>query len=89
AWTQEQWLGRIEESFADEASQAEAYGRRELKRIRETSSYHQLDVTAAGQLAGLLARLEGPVAIYFALPPRVSQLACEALAPGQVPPGTR
>ncbi|HSN35872.1 MAG TPA: glucose-6-phosphate dehydrogenase [Arthrobacter sp.] len=88
-WTQEQWLERVEESFADANSQAEAYGRRELKRIRATTSYHQLDVTADGQLAGLLARLEGPVAIYFALPPRVSQLACEALTPGQVPAGTR
>jgi len=89
AWTPAQWLERIEESFADATSQAEAYGRRELKRIRDTTAYHQLDVTADGQLAGLLARLEGPVAIYFALPPRVSQLACEALAPGQVPAGTR
>ncbi|MCB5293232.1 Glucose-6-phosphate 1-dehydrogenase [Arthrobacter sp. SO3] len=88
-WTPDQWLERIEESFADANSQADAYGRRELKRIRETTSYHQLDVTAEGQLAGLLAELEGPVAVYFALPPRVSQLACEALAPGQVPAGTR
>ena len=89
AWTPDQWMGRLEESFADARSQAEAHGRRELKRIRETTSYHQLDVTADGQLAELLAQLEGPVAIYFALPPRVSQLACEALAPGQVPAGTR
>lgn len=89
AWTPDQWLERLEESFADAHSQAGAPGRRELKRIRETTSYHQLDVTADGQLAGLLAQLEGPVAIYFALPPRVSQLACEALAPGQVPAGTR
>ncbi|MGO4192893.1 glucose-6-phosphate dehydrogenase [Arthrobacter sp. YAF17] len=89
AWTPDQWLERLEESFADAHSQAGAPGRRELKRIRETTSYHQLDVTADGQLAGLLAQLEGPVAIYFALPPRVSQLACEALVPGQVPAGTR
>lgn len=88
-WTPEQWLERLDESFADAASQAGAAGRRELKRIRETTRYHQLDVTADGQLAGLLAQREGPVAIYFALPPRVSQLACEALAPGQVPAGTR
>lgn len=88
-WTPEQWLGRIGESFADENSQADAYGKRELKRIRATTSYHQLDVTAAGQLAGLLAQLEGPVAVYFALPPRISQLACEALAPDEVPAGTR
>ncbi|WP_426978385.1 glucose-6-phosphate dehydrogenase [Pseudarthrobacter sp. O4] len=88
-WTPEQWLDRVEESFADANSQAEAHGRRELKRIRETTSYHQLDVTAEGQLAGLLAQLKGPVAVYFALPPRISQLACEALTPEQVPPGTR
>ncbi|QCB97236.1 glucose-6-phosphate dehydrogenase [Arthrobacter sp. PAMC25564] len=88
-WTPEQWLERIEESFADENSQAEAYGRRELKRIRESTSYHQLDVTGEGQLAGLLAQLEGPVAVYFALPPRISQLACEALASDRVPAGTR
>ena len=89
AWTPEQWLERVDGSFADADSQAGPDGRRELKRIRETTGYHQLDVTADGQLDGLLARLEGPVAIYFALPPRVSQLACEALAPGGVPAGTR
>ncbi|MGP4033763.1 glucose-6-phosphate dehydrogenase [Pseudarthrobacter sp. 1C304] len=89
AWTPDQWRERVDTSFADANSQADASGRRELKRIRETTSYHQLDVTADGQLAGLLAQLPGPVAIYFALPPRVSQLACEALEPGQVPAGTR
>jgi len=88
-WTSGQWLDRIEESFADENSQADAYGKRELKRIREESTYHQLDVTAEGQLAGLLAQLEGPVAVYFALPPHISQLACEALAPKDLPAGTR
>lgn len=88
-WTPEQWLDRIEESFADENSQADAYGKRELKRIRQDSTYHQLDVTAEGQLAGLLATLEGPVAVYFALPPHISQLACEALAPKDLPAGTR
>ncbi|KUM41162.1 glucose-6-phosphate dehydrogenase [Arthrobacter sp. EPSL27] len=89
AWTPEQWRERVDTSFADANSQADAAGQRELKRIRETTSYHQLDVTADGQLAGLLAQLPGPVAIYFALPPRVSQLACEALEPAQVPAGTR
>jgi glucose-6-phosphate 1-dehydrogenase len=88
-WTDEQWLERVEASFDAADSEAEADGRGELKRIRETTSYHQLDVTAEGQLAGLLAELAGPVAVYFALPPRISQLACEALAPEQVPQGTR
>ncbi len=88
-WTPEQWLERLEASFADANSQANSAGKRELKRIRENTSYHRLDVTAEGQLAGLLATLAGPVAVYFALPPRISQLACEALTPEQVPAGTR
>ncbi|MET4096713.1 glucose-6-phosphate dehydrogenase [Arthrobacter sp. UYCu712] len=88
-WTQEQWLERVDASFADAGSQADANGKRELKRIRGTTSYIQLDVTADGELAGQLAQLEGPVAVYFALPPQISQKACEALTPEQVPPGTR
>ena len=88
-WTADRWLERLEESFADANSQADSIGKRELKRIRNTTSYHQVDVTADGQLAGLLATLEGPVAVYCALPPRISQLACEALRPEEVPAGTR
>ena len=88
-WTPEQWLERVESSFADSNSQSDAAGKRELKRIAGTTAYHQLDVTAGGELAGLLSGLEAPVAVYFALPPHVSQKACEVLAPGDVPAGTR
>jgi glucose-6-phosphate 1-dehydrogenase len=88
-WTQEQWLERVESSFADANSQADPAGRRELKRITGTTAYHQLNVTAGGELATLLSGLEAPVAVYFALPPHVSQKACEVLAPEDVPAGTR
>ena len=88
-WTPEQWLERVESSFADSNSQADAAGKRELKRIAGTTAYHQLDVTAGGELAALLSGLEAPVAVYFALPPHVSQKACEVLAPEDVPAGTR
>ncbi|MEV7132953.1 glucose-6-phosphate dehydrogenase [Arthrobacter sp. NPDC093128] len=88
-WTPEQWLERVESSFADSNSQADAAGKRELKRIAGTTAYHQLDVTAGGELAALMSGLEAPVAVYFALPPHVSQKACEVLAPGDVPAGTR
>jgi glucose-6-phosphate 1-dehydrogenase len=88
-WTQDQWLERVESSFADANSQADADGKRELKRITGTTAYHQLDVTAGGELATLLSGLEAPVAVYFALPPHVSQKACEVLAPEDVPAGTR
>lgn len=88
-WAREQWLERVETAFADSNSLADTDGKRELKRIAETTVYHQLDVTAGGELASLLSGLEAPVAVYFALPPHVSQKACEVLAPGEVPAGTR
>lgn len=88
-WTQDEWVERVETSFADSNSQADAAGKRELKRIVETTAYHQLDVTADGELASLLSGLEAPVAVYFALPPHVSQKACGVLAPEEVPAGTR
>ena len=89
AWTPGQWLDRVDTAFADAEAHADAAGKTELKRVLESTSYHQVDVTAPGLLAALLARLEAPVAVYFALPPQISQKACEVLHPHDVPPGTR
>jgi glucose-6-phosphate 1-dehydrogenase len=89
AWTPGQWLDRVNTAFADAEAHADAAGKLELKRVLESTSYHQVDVTAPGLLAALLARLEAPVAVYFALPPQISQKACEVLHPHDVPPGTR
>jgi glucose-6-phosphate 1-dehydrogenase len=88
-WTPEQWLERVRTSFQDSLNGADPAGERELERIIHSTSYHQVDVTAGGQLAALLKHLEGPVAVYFALPPQVSQKACEVLTPDGVPAGTR
>ena len=88
-WTPEQWRERAHASFAAAAGEAGAEGREALTALEKETVYHQLDVTARGALASLLAGLEGPVAVYFALPPRISQLACESLKPEEVPPGTR
>src|SRR5919112_4975606 len=88
-WTPEQWRERVGTSFAASAGSAGPDGVRALEDLEKETVYHQLDVTADGALASLLATLEGPTAVYFALPPRISQLACEALRPEQVPPGTR
>ncbi|GAP56887.1 glucose-6-phosphate 1-dehydrogenase, cytoplasmic isoform 2, partial [Arthrobacter sp. Hiyo6] len=88
-WTPDQWLERVESAFADANSQADAAGKRELKRISETTSYRELDVTADGQLAALLGQLEAPVAVYFALPPHISQEACAVLTAAELPAGTR
>ncbi|MBT2521191.1 glucose-6-phosphate dehydrogenase [Arthrobacter sp. ISL-28] len=88
-WPQEQWRDRVHTAFADAAGQADTAGKKALSALEEFTAYHQLDVTADGPLASLLAELEGPVAVYFALPPHVSQKACDILAPAQVPAGTR
>lgn len=58
------------------------------------SRYVRLDVTAPGELAGLLAEVDRQdgdtdVVCYFALPPAVTAAACRGLEPGDVPAGTR
>ncbi|MGP0224270.1 glucose-6-phosphate dehydrogenase [Paenarthrobacter sp. NCHU4564] len=88
-WTPGQWKERVDGAFAAALKSAGPEGIRDLAAVAATTVYHQVDVTADGPLAGLLASLEGPVAVYFALPPQVSQKACEILRPEQVPPGTR
>lgn len=47
---------------------------------RETARYVAGDVTDAGDLEHLLDDVEGPVCLYFALPPAVTAQACEAMA---------
>jgi glucose-6-phosphate 1-dehydrogenase len=88
-WSPDQWKDRVHDAFADAAKDADAAGRKALTTLEKATTYHQVDVTAEGALAALLAGLEGPTAIYFALPPRISQLACESLHRDQVPAGTR
>ncbi len=88
-WSQEQWRERVAGAFTAASGTADDAGRAALAKVADATGYHQLDVTADGPLADLLARLQGPVAIYFALPPHVSQKACEVLHSDQVPAGTR
>ncbi|HEY1156142.1 MAG TPA: glucose-6-phosphate dehydrogenase, partial [Arthrobacter sp.] len=83
-WTPEQWRERVQSSFAAAAGAADEPGKEALDLLQKETVYHQVDVTAKGALAALLKTLEGPVAVYFALPPRISQLACETLQPGEV-----
>ncbi|MGW9415977.1 glucose-6-phosphate dehydrogenase [Arthrobacter cupressi] len=88
-WTAAQWAKRVHDSFSAAATSADARGKAALAAMEKDTSYHGLDVTAEGALAGLIGGLEAPVAVYFALPPHVSQKACEILDPAQLPPGTR
>lgn len=86
-WSQEQWRQRVKDATATAA--ADDDGKSALKDLAADTSYHRLDVTAKGELPELLRSLEGPVAVYFALPPAVSQKACEALTAEDLPAGTR
>ncbi|WP_245580122.1 glucose-6-phosphate dehydrogenase [Arthrobacter castelli] len=88
-WSRHQWQDRVRKSFAQGAGDADDDAWPRLEGYIADSEYHQLDVTADGALASLLNSLEPPVAVYFALPPSVSEEACGRLGPSDVPAGTR
>ncbi|PQZ92286.1 glucose-6-phosphate dehydrogenase [Arthrobacter sp. MYb227] len=87
-YSPEQWLARVTEVCSAAEAEATDAGRAELQKIRATTSYSDIDVTVPGELSKLVATLQGPVALYFALPPAVSQKACEVLEPGELPEST-
>ncbi len=80
-WTQERWLETVRTSFATVDAQDQ------LPRIAGTS-YVQADVTDHDALAALVAGVEGPLVIYFALPPAVAEAACERLVDIALPENT-
>lgn len=88
-WTDEQWQERVTTAFDDAAGGADEAGREALQEMQEAATYRDLDVTEPGALAELLASVEAPAALYFALPPTVTQAACEGLSADDVPQGTR
>jgi len=88
-WTEAQWHKRVHGVFAEAAKSAGSEGKAALAAMEKVTTYHGIDVTAEGSLAGLIGGLEAPVAVYFALPPHVSQKACEILDRAQLPAGTR
>ncbi|NQX06318.1 glucose-6-phosphate dehydrogenase [Rathayibacter sp. VKM Ac-2856] len=82
-WTQEHWHEVVSTSFATETASGDG-----IEALVSGTRYQQVDVTDAQALAALLASCEGPVAIYFALPPAVAAKACDALAAHDLPEGT-
>jgi len=88
-WDGERWRKRVQEAFDGCTANASDAGGRELRRVQESAEYQVVDVTDDGALARLLASVQSPAAVFFALPPAVSQKACELLKPGDIPDGTR
>jgi glucose-6-phosphate 1-dehydrogenase len=88
-WTDRQWKDRVRESFADADDDSDETGRAALEDMGKHSSYRRVDVTAPGELARLVESVEPPVALYFALPPAVTEHACELLTAADLPEGTK
>ena len=99
-WDDDRWRARVRDAFAVPPSIEVSDGERvdvdevdegvaTLRRIEGETVYHQVDVTDPAALASLLAGCEGPAAVYFALPPAVTEKACQALREAGVPDGTR
>ncbi|SMH47005.1 glucose-6-phosphate 1-dehydrogenase [Rathayibacter oskolensis] len=82
-WSQEHWHEVVAASFATEQSSGAG-----IDELVAGTRYQQVDVTDPEELAALLASCEGPVALYFALPPAIAAKACDALAAHELPEGT-
>lgn len=74
------WHARVTGSFSGEQSPL-------AKQVAKGSRYLKADVTSADDMRRVLAEAEGRVALYFALPPAVTILACKTLATLDLPQG--
>jgi glucose-6-phosphate 1-dehydrogenase len=82
-YTDDAWHQRVTDSFAS----VEAHGPA-VDALLESTRYVTADVTSADSLRELLEACDAPPAIYFALPPAITEKACEALKQLDLPEGT-
>lgn len=80
-WSQKRWGESVQTAFA--ASDAED----QVSRVQDTT-YTQADVTDHDALAALVEGVQGRLVIYFALPPAVTEAACEVLRGVKLPENT-
>lgn len=74
------WRERVTTAFAAHKSPVAAS-------VSKSSTYLQGDATNPDDLARVLAAAPGRIALYFALPPAIAELACEALSTIDLPKG--
>lgn len=74
------WQSRVSASFASQQSAVS-------DAVVSGAHYVQADVTDAAQLRDLFAGVTGRIALYFALPPAITQQVCHALANEDLPEG--
>ncbi len=75
-----EWRAKVTESFSGAPSAL-------ATKVAKNSRYLKADVTSADDLTRVLAAATGRVALYFALPPAVTILACQTLATMSLPKG--
>ena len=87
-WDDDTWRAVVSSSFASVDAGGKMAGG-VVERICAETTYHQVDVTDAEAVSSLLSTCGGPLAIFFALPPRVTATACVALGKIDLPSDTR
>jgi glucose-6-phosphate 1-dehydrogenase len=73
------FAGMVREAFA-EVLGADRLGLAPVRATLEAARWVTGDASDAGDLAALLAEVEGPTGLYFALPPTVTERSCRELA---------
>lgn len=73
----------------DEGAEADAKLSDRLQAVVDASRYRKADVTSADDLRALLGDCDLDPAIYFALPPAVTEKSCAVLKDIDLPAGTR
>ena len=83
-WDDDRWGSQIAESFAS----AHASGR-EVGAVASNARYLRADVTDKKDWRRLLDACSGRLILYFALPPAITEEACQVLMGVELPAGTR
>jgi glucose-6-phosphate 1-dehydrogenase len=83
-WDDERWRSQVAESFSAAGAKGSA-----VDAVAKAARYLPADATDEGDLRKLLDACEGSPAIYFALPPAVTERSCEALTGIELPEHTR
>ena len=79
--TQEQWQDRLRDSFGTVDAPAKV-----TNRVARHTAYTKADVLDADSLRALVGSCgDGPLVIFFALPPQISMQVCERLRDVQLP----